>query len=188
MEDDEGARGLYLDAEKDSGYIRDRNVFRDGITIEDTMAVMVRYRSNVVLNYSLIAYSPWEGLRVAITGDRGRLEYYQRSGSHIITGQTSDKIALEMARGSERSLRVFPMFGLPYDVEIPVAEGGHDGCDPLMHADIFAPTPQPDPLGRATSHLDGTAAMLIGASANTSIRTGLPVTCDDLVRLPDARP
>ena len=38
-------RGLYLDAEEESGYLRDQNVFGEGISIEDTMVVIARYRS-----------------------------------------------------------------------------------------------------------------------------------------------
>ncbi|MCL4248028.1 MAG: Gfo/Idh/MocA family oxidoreductase, partial [Anaerolineae bacterium] len=67
-------RGLYLDAESETGYIRDQNVFGEPITIEDTMSVSVRYRNGVILSYCLIAYSPWEGLHVAVTGTKGRLE------------------------------------------------------------------------------------------------------------------
>ena len=40
----------------------------DGIDIYDTHAVACDYRNGVIMNYSLIAYSPWEGFRVAITG------------------------------------------------------------------------------------------------------------------------
>ena len=36
-------KGLYLDAEKETGYIRDRNVFGEPISAEDTMAVTARY-------------------------------------------------------------------------------------------------------------------------------------------------
>jgi hypothetical protein len=53
--------------------VRDRNVFRDDIDIEDTMAVLVRYRNGVLLNYSLNAFSPYEGYRVAFAGDHGRI-------------------------------------------------------------------------------------------------------------------
>ena len=72
LDQNDKLRGLYLDAEHESGYIRDRNVFGHPVTIEDTMAVTVRYRNNVLLSYCLIAYSPWEGLRLAITGTKGR--------------------------------------------------------------------------------------------------------------------
>jgi len=72
LNEKEQFRGLYLNAESETGYLRDRNVFGEPITtIEDTMAVTVRYRNGVILSYSLVAYSPWEGLRVAITGTKG---------------------------------------------------------------------------------------------------------------------
>src|SRR5690606_38965347 len=78
-------QGLYLEAEPESGYLRDRNVFGDNITVEDTMSLTARYRNRAILTYSLIAYSPWEGYRVAITGDRGRLEVelVEQVGKHI---------------------------------------------------------------------------------------------------------
>ncbi len=178
-------KALYLDAEADSGYIRDRNVFSDNITIEDTMAVMARYRNGVILNYSLIAYSPWEGYRVAITGTKGRLELYDKHGSHIIAGQSDAELSAAQAREHAQQLRVFPMFGVPYDVEIPQAEGGHGGGDPLLQEQLFSPTAPVDPFGRTASHIDGAASILLGIAANKSLATGLPVQVDDLLKLPD---
>ena len=69
-----GLRELYLDAEADSGYLRDRNVFDGEISIEDDMAVLVRYASGASMSYHLTAYSPWEGYRVMFNGSAGRLE------------------------------------------------------------------------------------------------------------------
>jgi predicted dehydrogenase len=179
-----GLRGLYLEAEEETGYIRDQNVFAPGITIEDTMAVTARYRTGTLLSYSLVAYSPWEGLRVAITGDKGRVELYERHGSHIIAGQDIEELAAAQARGAEQSLRLFPMFGVPTDVEIPTGRGDHGGGDSVMLEDLFSPSPPPDPFHRAASHLDGAASVLVGISANESMRTGQAVRCDDLLRLP----
>jgi predicted dehydrogenase len=71
---DEELRGLYLAAEAETGYVRDRNVFGAPITIEDTMSALVRYRNGVLLSYSLLAYAPREGLHIAVTGTKGRLE------------------------------------------------------------------------------------------------------------------
>jgi predicted dehydrogenase len=181
------SKALYLDAEKDSGYIRDRNVFNDDITIEDTMAITARYRSGVILNYSLVAYSPWEGFKAAITGTKGRVELYVRHGSHIIIGQSDDEIAASQARGAEEKITLFRMFGLPRDVEIPKAEGAHGGGDPLMFHEIFHPNPPPDPFKRAASHIDGAAAILMGIAANQSMATGLPVKVDELLKLPEKK-
>jgi predicted dehydrogenase len=179
-----GLQGLYLDAEEETGYVRDQNVFAPGITIEDTMAVTARYRTGTLLSYSLVAYSPWEGLRVAITGDKGRVELYERHGSHIIAGQGIEELAAAQARGAEQSLRLFPMFGVPTDVEIPRARGDHGGGDAVMLDHLFSPSPPPDPYHRAASHLDGAASVLVGISANESMRTGQAVRCDDLLQLP----
>lgn len=66
--------GLYLDAEAETGYLRERNVFGEPITIEDIMCVVARYRSEALLAYSLVAYSPWEGLHVRLTKQTYKLE------------------------------------------------------------------------------------------------------------------
>jgi hypothetical protein len=173
-------KGLYYDAEKDSGYIRDQNVFGDGITTEDTMSVMVRYRNGAVMNYSLLAYAPWEGFHLAITGDKGRVELSLKHGSHIIAGQGDKELAAEQSQGLEQSLRVLPMFGTPYEVPIPPAVGGHGGGDPLLLADMLLPDPPPDPLGRAADLRDGLNAIAVGIGANRSIETGKPVDCASL--------
>jgi predicted dehydrogenase len=162
-------RGLYLDAEEQTGYLRDRNVFGDGISIEDTMAVSARYRGGALLSYSLVAYSPWEGLQVAITGDKGRVELFERHGAHVI----------EQAPAlPARSIRLFPMFSAPVEVDIP--EGGPHGGDNLMLEQILVPGAPPDPDGRAASHLDGAASVLLGTAANRSIATGGPVSLSQL--------
>ena len=182
-------KGLYLDAEGDSGYLRDRNVFGDHITVEDTMSVTARYRNNVILTYSLIAYSPWEGYRYAVTGDKGRMEVelVEQVGRQFIAGQEEtlqrDEEAERLFGG--KHIRVFPMFGRPYEVEIPAAIGGHGGGDAVMLEQIFSPNPPPDPFGRAASHIDGAASILLGIAANHSLATGRPVNVDDLLRLPE---
>lgn len=177
--------GLYRDAEAETGYLRDRNVFGEDISIEDTMVVSARYRSGALLNYSLIAYSPWEGLRVAITGDKGRVELYERHGAHVIE-QTPTGEQGPGASGAARlaQLLLFPMFQGPLEVEIPEGRGSHGG-DGHMLEQLFGSDPPPDRWGWRASHLDGAAAVLLGAAANRSIATGGPVTIDGLgVTLP----
>jgi hypothetical protein len=70
-------------------------------------------------------------------------------------------------------------------VEIPQAEGGHGGGDPLLQEQLFSPTAPVDPFGRTASHIDGAASILLGIAANKSLATGLPVQVDDLLKLPD---
>ena len=181
----EALRGLYLEAEAETGYIRDRNVFGEPITIEDTLAVTARYSNGVLLSYCLVAYSPWEGLRVAITGTQGRIEMdIEESITHLLgDGQVSaSKGPFKQAR-----MRVFPMFGQGYEVDVPVGEGGHGGADPVMLEQIFSPTPPPDPYHRAASHIDGAASVLVGIAANQAMSTGRMVCIDDLFPLSSER-
>lgn len=176
---------LYWDAEKDSGYIRDRNVFGDDppITIYDTHSVLVRYRNNVVLNYSLYAYCPWEGERVVISGTRGQVEYFSRGKGHIIRGQSDQALAQEQFAG-ERYMRLQRMFEPAQFIDLPQASGGHGGGDAKILERIFLPNPPHDPFQRDANHIDGAASILTGIAANRSIQTGLPVNVDELFTLP----
>lgn len=176
------AKALYLDAEGDSGYIRDKNVFREGIDIEDTMAVLVKYRTGVLLNYSLVAYSPQEGFRVTFTGDKGRIEYSEWHASHVIIGQSDTELAEEQSEGDghQMHLRLIPLFEKGRDVPITALEGGHGGGDPLIQEQIFSTVPPTEHWGRNAGHEQGAASMLIGAAANRSIATGEPVLINDL--------
>ncbi len=182
---------LYLAAEPETGYVRDRNVFGDNISAEDTMSVTARYRNGALLTYSLIAYSPWEGYRISITGDKGRLEVdlTEQVGRAFVAGQEetpvfapSDPEIVQQFGGSQ--IRLFPMFGRPYEVEIPEAKGGHGGADPVMLEQIFSPNPPDDPFARAASHIDGAASILLGIAANESIATQRLVKVDELLKLP----
>ena len=47
----------------------------DDITIEDTMQVEVEYANKVTMNYTLQAYSPWEGLEIKFRGTKGDLTH-----------------------------------------------------------------------------------------------------------------
>ncbi len=174
-------KAIYLgEAEKETGYVRDKNVFRDGIDIEDTMNVLVRYRDGTLLAYSLNAYSPYEGYRVAFTGDKGRLEYSELHGAHLID---NGSVGAGHLRAEDSELRVFPHFKPPYGVEIPRLEGAHGGSDPLLQEQIFSRRPPADPLQRSAGHEQGAASILIGIAGNESIATGLPVRINDLVPL-----
>lgn len=179
--------GLYLNAEQETGYIRDRNVFGENVTAEDVMALTVRYRSGVIMSYSLIAFSPWEGYRVSVIGDKGRVDVTDVSGPDQ-GARDWPTLEKHLKQGAEKSIRVFPMFKPPYDVEVPRGEGGHGGGDSRLLADLFGDPSarRPDPFGQAASHIDGAASMLIGIAGNESMRRGQAVACDELLPLPGA--
>jgi len=173
-------RQIFVLHPEETGYIRDQNVFRDGIDIEDSMSVLIKYRTGEMASYSLNTYCPCEGFRAAISGDRGRIEYVEKHDSHIIGEDGKAKIALG---GPSMHLKVQKHFSEPYDVEISKVEGGHGGGDTLIREQIFSTSPPVDALGRSAGHEQGAASLLIGAAANISISNGQPVNIDDLVRL-----
>ena len=177
IESNEALRELYLNAEADSGYIRDRSVFSEDISIEDTMGVLVKYKAGAIMTYSLNAYMPWEGFNVVFNGSKGRIELTVVEKSYINAGgEKGDEGA-----ATGKSLRVCPMFGKPYDVEIVEAAGGHGGGDPVLLNDIFG-VPVEDPFNRAASHVDGAMSILTGVAANKSIASEQEIKIDDLLK------
>jgi len=177
LDKNEHLKAMYLDAEHEDGYRRDQSVFGDGINIEDTMGVLVRYKNNAILTYSLNAYLPWEGYRIAFNGTKGRIEMNIVEQSYVNSGgEKSEEGALK-----EQTIKVFPMFAAPYEVEVEEGIGGHGGGDPVLLNDLFG-TPVEDPFQRAANHIDGARSILTGIAANRSIQTGLAVQIDDLVK------
>jgi predicted dehydrogenase len=168
---------LYLDAEKEDGYVRDQSVFGDGITIEDTMGLMVHYRNKAILTYSQYAYAPWEGFRVNLNGTKGRIELHVVENSYVNGGAEAAKEGSLM----QKSLKVWPLFGEPYEIPLQDHEGGHGGGDPIMLRDIYGDAPA-DPLHRAAYLKDGVMSTLVGIAGNNSIRTGEVVQIKDLVK------
>ncbi len=188
LEGDEALRRMYLEAEHEDGYLRDQSVFGDGISIEDDMAVLVRYRNRALMSYHLHAYAPWEGFRVAFNGTKGRLEYDVHENSYV-SGSRDDGNLPEIRDNPNTvinetaSLTLRPLWGKPVPIELPSAgEGGHGGGDTRMLDDIFKGAGD-DPLGRAADHVAGAMSILTGVAANRAFATGLPVRVADLVRL-----
>lgn len=179
LKDGEMLEGLYYNAEKCDHYLRDQNVFGDGISIEDTMNVLVRYKNGVQMSYSLTAYSPWEGYRIAFNGTKGRIELDEFEKSYIsaASGEIGESCS------ETQKITVFPHWEKPYTVEPAESVGGHGGGDILLLRDIFAQEKTDDPLGCASGHLDGIRSILTGIAANRSFDTGLPVSVDDLLRI-----
>jgi len=185
LDKDDTLRGLYLNAEAETGYLRDRNVFGEPITIEDTMSVSVRYTNHALLSYCLIAYCPWEGLRVAITGTKGRVELdVMESINHLFGDGRTETLNNSKGSFKQATMRLHKTFGESVTIDVPMGEGGHGGADPVMLEQLFSPTPPPDPFNRAASHIDGAASILTGIAANESMRTKQLIHIQDLFPLP----
>lgn len=188
LRDDERLRALYLDAEGHDGYFRDRDVFGEGITIEDNLALVVDYAGGSTMSYSLNAHAPWEGYRVAINGAEGRaeLEVVERGavledeGLHPVLDPSA---VGEADSGSTRPqgerLLVQRHWEDAVEVTIPGAEGGHGGGDALLLADVFV-GPGDDPLARPAGWIDGVRSIAVGIAGNLSLASGLPVLTSEL--------
>ncbi|UUU25767.1 Gfo/Idh/MocA family protein [Streptomyces sp. DSM 40750] len=177
---------LYLDAEREDGYHRDQNVFGPGVTIEDDMAVLVRYASGATLTYHLTAYAPWEGYRIAFNGSEGRVELLVEESTwtrpHVRTTGASPVLhGVEAEDGANRTeLLVRRFWERPREVKVATGEGGHGGGDVRMLADLFGER-VPDELGRAADAVDGARSLVTGLAANRSLETGMPVEARELL-------
>ncbi|MFI7066707.1 Gfo/Idh/MocA family protein [Kribbella sp. NPDC050124] len=188
LADNDGLRALYLDAESVDGYCRDRNVFGDGITIEDDMAVLVGYDSGASMSYHLTAYSPCEGYRVMFNGTAGRLELdveesvWQRPRAKVTSakGSVHGDTALDNAGGARILVR--PLWQQPREIEIPEFDhAGHGGGDARMLRALFDGE---DSDAATATEVDGALALATGLAANSAFVHGLPVAIDDVVRIP----
>lgn len=185
-------RALYLDAEHHDGYLRDRDVFGPGITIDDNMSLVVDYRSGVSMTYSLTAHSPWEGYTVAINGTEGRAELtVVERGAVVVDGEgnvvldpsaTPDAAPIAPSRPEGEHLVVQRHWEGSTEVPIPSGSGGHGGGDAILLMDVFRRDLRldPDPWGRAAGYRDGLRAVAVGIGADESLRTGNAVQLDDL--------
>ena len=186
LTESESFRKLYLAGEADSGYLRDQNVFRDGITIPDQMSLNVRYRTGQLLTYSLVCYSPREGMRVTFNGDRGRIEYHEFIGTHMNRAVSPKNWKIEEKPGAEAEgewIRVFPHFNSSYVVPMPEIRAAHGGADEILNAHFYGTGQVADAWGRTAGHEQGAASISIGIAAVQSIQNNLPVNISDVVVL-----
>jgi predicted dehydrogenase len=185
---DERLKQLYLDNESHDGYRRDLDVFSDGITIEDNLAVVVDYLGGATLSYSLNAHSPWEGYRVAVNGTEGRAELDVAERVAVIPDEIGH-VPFDLAEvedgalGGDRvpgeRLLLQRHWEIARQIDIPTGLGAHGGGDAMLLADVFNRTSE-DPLMRRADYLDGLRSVAVGIAANQSMATGSPRSIDDL--------
>ncbi len=186
LRDDQRLKELYLDVEHHDGYLRDQDVFGDGVTTEDNLAVIVDYARGATLSYALNAHSPWEGYRVAVNGTEGRaeLEVVERvavllddDGRAVIDPSALAEEVSERLKGER--LTVQRHFEAPVEVDIPQGVGSHGGGDALLLSDVFN-GPGDDPMGRPSDYRDGLRSVAVGICGNVSLAEGRAVTPAEL--------
>jgi predicted dehydrogenase len=189
LREDPQLKALYFDQESHDGYLRDRDVFDPGITIEDNLSLVVDYARGASMSYSLNAHAPWEGYNVAVNGTKGRAELsvvergaviVDESGKRVVDPSAHpEAVVREGARPVGERLVVQKHFELAREVPVPEGEGGHGGGDARLLRDVFLGVGD-DPLGHAADWHDGVRAVSVGLAGNRSLETGQAVTIEEL--------
>jgi predicted dehydrogenase len=133
------------------------------------MSLIVNYSNGVNMNYSLNAFMPFEGYRLAFNGEKGRLEVrdYERQPFTV---------------SEETEMYLTKNFGKQEKITVPKGTGGHGGGDQRLLDLIFRKTTVPDYLKLPDSRA-GAMSCLTGIAARKSIERGQSVTIADLVKL-----
>ncbi|HOX07599.1 MAG TPA: Gfo/Idh/MocA family oxidoreductase [Planctomycetota bacterium] len=178
-------QALYLEAEKEDGYFRDRCVFSPDMDVWDTRSATVGYTNGMMLSYSLHNYAPREGFRLILNGTGGRIELDVTEHSYI-SGADGKLSVQQGVKGVE--IRMQKLFEEQRVVPFESPKGGHGGGDSRLLRDVFVKHKQPaDPFNTAAGPLDGACSILVGIAARRSIETGAPVRISELVALPEEK-
>ncbi len=185
---DEHSMNLYVKNEHHDGYIRDNCLFRHEINIYDKMSAQIKYANDVVVNYSLTTYSPFEGWRIAFNGTDGRIEAWLDIPYHEESDLSQAELhAKEMDQsGGEldyKPLILHKLWNKHETVMVGFEREGHGGGDERLHDKIFRNPNNPDPLKHAAGLRDGAMSCLIGIAARKSIESGHPVRIAELTDL-----
>ncbi|WP_221585351.1 Gfo/Idh/MocA family protein [Microbacterium sp. G2-8] len=189
MRTDDKLRGLYYEQEHHDGYVRDRDVFDEGITIEDNLALLVDYARGATLSYALNAHSPWEGYTVAVNGTKGRAELQVVERGSVLVDEEGrtvvdpsarpDLVDDDGTRPAGERLVVQKHFSPAREVPIPAGEGSHGGGDAVLLRDVFVGADD-DPLGRTADWADGVRSVVVGIAGNRSLAEGVPVRIGEM--------
>jgi hypothetical protein len=93
---------LYAGCEDVDAYHRDGCVFREDVDIYDTMSALVTYSNGTRMNYSVNAFMPIEGYRLAFNGEQGRRDPRLRTAA--VKVETETEIALTKSFGQRQML------------------------------------------------------------------------------------
>jgi predicted dehydrogenase len=161
---------LYVACEDADGYYRDGCVFRQDCDIYDSMGAIVKYSNGAMMNYSLNAFMPFEGYRLAFNGEKGRLEVrdYERQPWQV---EKQSEIYLTKS------------FGQREKIEVVEGTGGHGGGDTRIRDLIFRKTDVPAYMKLPDSRA-GSLSCLTGIAARKSVELKKPIRISELARIP----
>jgi predicted dehydrogenase len=168
MTKDASRMKLYAGCEDVDGYHRDGCVFREDVDIFDAMSAVVKYSNGVTMSYSLNAFMPFEGYRVAFNGEAGRLEVrsFERQPWPV---------------EEEEEIYLTKSFGKREKITVPQIRDGHGGGDDRLRELIFRRTELPVYM-RLPDSRAGAMSCLTGIAARKSVDLNRPVKISELVR------
>ena len=176
---------LYVKNEKHDGYIRDNCLFREDIDIYDKMSAQIKYKNDIIVNYSLTTYSPFEGWRIAFNGSDGRIEAsldipYEKN-SKISQEEMHDKEMNQelIEEATKENIIVHKLWSNFNKYEISTKKGGHGGGDELLHESIFNDSVKTDQFERSAGLRDECP---FNWYRRKSIDSNHPVRIDDLIK------
>jgi predicted dehydrogenase len=161
---------LYVNAEDVDGYHRDGCVFKEDIDIYDSMSAVVSYSNGATMTYSVNAFMPFEGYRLAFNGEKGRLEIrdYERQ---------------PWEQTEETEIQLTKNFGKMQKVPIKQeTTGGHGGGDTRLRDLIFRKSDAPEHMKLPDSRA-GAMSCLTGIAARTSVEEKRLVKISELVSI-----
>jgi predicted dehydrogenase len=167
---DKNLTELYSNCESADGYSRDGCVFKEDIDIFDTMNAIVRYSNGVNMSYSVNAFMPIEGYRVAFNGTLGRIEVRDHERQ---SWKPEDATEIYVIKNFGQREKISPTGS---------TEGGHGGGDTRLRDLIFRKADAPAHM-RLPNSRAGAMSCLTGIAARKSIDENRPIRIADLVKL-----
>jgi predicted dehydrogenase len=161
---------LYVGCEDADGYFRDGCVYRQDCDIYDTMGAVIKYSNGAQMNYSLNAFMPFEGYRLAFNGENGRLEVrdYERQ---------------PWKEEKQSEIYLTKNFGQREKIEVEEFTGGHGGGDTRIRDLIFKKVDVPAYM-RLPDSRAGALSCLTGIAARKSVELRKPIRISELANIP----
>jgi len=161
---------LYASCEDADHYYRDGCVFSEDCDIYDTMAAVVKYSNGTQMSYSLNAFMPFEGYRIAFNGEFGRFEIRDYERQPWDSEWTTE-------------MYLTKSFGQREKIDVGEVGAGHGGGDARLRDLIFRKTDLP-PYMRLPDSRAGALACMTGIAAGKSIELKRPIKIGELIKLP----
>src|SRR5690606_20867587 len=150
------------------------------------------YCNGAQLSYTLHAYMPIEGWRIAFNRSQGPLAAGGRRFVKEEPRRLADRQAAlvgcdpsqEFMGGARKrggQIRIYPVFGGAAVVDVPPAAGDHGGGDVRLRDMLFRDGVA-DPWNHLAGSRAGAMSILTGVAANRSMALGRPVMIEELLQ------